>query len=152
MADILTKQDGAILHVTLNQPDRGNAVSDAMVAAYMGVHLWAAGVARAGTFEDQQALRHAMLAANLPGPGGPVRLDATTLCDAKYSRVAQVGADRRIAILWSSPAPWQPVTYPATRSRAQWDELIRGLHARWGGYWSNRELLRASLPDDLPRS
>ena len=32
MADILTKQDGQILRVTLNQPDRGNAVSDEMVA------------------------------------------------------------------------------------------------------------------------
>ena len=32
MPDILTKQDGAILHITLNQPDRGNAVSDEMVA------------------------------------------------------------------------------------------------------------------------
>ena len=35
MPDILTKQDGAILRVTLNQPERGNAVSDAMVAELM---------------------------------------------------------------------------------------------------------------------
>ena len=33
MPDILTKQDGPILRVTLNQPERGNAVSDQMVAA-----------------------------------------------------------------------------------------------------------------------
>jgi enoyl-CoA hydratase len=32
MPDILTKQDGPILRITLNQPDRGNAVSDDMVA------------------------------------------------------------------------------------------------------------------------
>jgi len=32
MPDILTQQDGPILRVTLNQPDRGNAVSDEMVA------------------------------------------------------------------------------------------------------------------------
>ncbi len=32
MPDILTKQDGPILRVTLNQPERGNAVSDEMVA------------------------------------------------------------------------------------------------------------------------
>ena len=32
MPDILTKQDGQILRVTLNQPERGNAVSDQMVA------------------------------------------------------------------------------------------------------------------------
>ncbi|HEX3938847.1 MAG TPA: enoyl-CoA hydratase/isomerase family protein [Xanthobacteraceae bacterium] len=32
MPDILTKQDGAILRITLNRPDHGNAVSDEMVA------------------------------------------------------------------------------------------------------------------------
>jgi len=32
MPDILTKQDGAVLRITLNVPDRGNAVSDEMVA------------------------------------------------------------------------------------------------------------------------
>ncbi|HZR61251.1 MAG TPA: enoyl-CoA hydratase/isomerase family protein [Xanthobacteraceae bacterium] len=32
MPDILTQQDGPILRVTLNQPERGNAVSDEMVA------------------------------------------------------------------------------------------------------------------------
>ena len=30
--DILTQQDGPILRITLNHPERGNAVSDDMVA------------------------------------------------------------------------------------------------------------------------
>jgi urea transport system substrate-binding protein len=126
-------------------------VSDAMVAAYMGVRLWVAAVARAGTFLDLAAVRQAMVASSLPGPGGPVQIDPTALCDSKYSRVAQVGQDRGIAILWSSPVPWAPVAYPATRTRAQWDALIQGLHARWGGHWSNREYLRTSGMDSLPR-
>ncbi len=37
MPDILTRQDGAILNVTLNQPERGNAVSDQMVAELTGI-------------------------------------------------------------------------------------------------------------------
>jgi enoyl-CoA hydratase len=37
MPDILNKQDGPILRVTLNQPDRGNAVSDQMVAELTGI-------------------------------------------------------------------------------------------------------------------
>jgi enoyl-CoA hydratase len=37
MADILTKQDGPILRLTLNQPDRGNAVSDQMVTELTGL-------------------------------------------------------------------------------------------------------------------
>ena len=35
--DILTKQDGPILRITLNQPDRGNAVTDDMVARLTGL-------------------------------------------------------------------------------------------------------------------
>ena len=37
MSDILTKQDGRILRITLNHPERGNAVSDAMVAELTGI-------------------------------------------------------------------------------------------------------------------
>jgi enoyl-CoA hydratase len=37
MPDILTKQDGPILRITLNQPERGNAVSDQMVADLTGI-------------------------------------------------------------------------------------------------------------------
>ena len=37
MPDILSKQHGQILHVTLNQPERGNAVSDVMVAELTGI-------------------------------------------------------------------------------------------------------------------
>ena len=37
MPDILTRQDGPILRITLNHPERGNAVSDAMVAELTGL-------------------------------------------------------------------------------------------------------------------
>ena len=37
MPDILTKQDGQILRITLNQPERGNAVSDQMVVELTGI-------------------------------------------------------------------------------------------------------------------
>jgi len=37
MTDILTEQDGPILRVTLHRPERGNAVSDQMVADLAGI-------------------------------------------------------------------------------------------------------------------
>jgi enoyl-CoA hydratase len=37
MSDILTKQDGRILRITLNHPERGNTVSDQMVAELTGI-------------------------------------------------------------------------------------------------------------------
>jgi urea transport system substrate-binding protein len=115
-------------------------VSDAMVAAYNGVHLWARAVARAGTaaLADQRAVRRALLAASVDSPSGPVRLDPDAQCDAKFARVAQIGPDRRIRIVWSTSGPVKPIAYPASRTRAQWNDLVDGLHRRWGGYWCNR--------------
>jgi enoyl-CoA hydratase len=40
--DILTRQDGPILHITLNRPERGNAVSDEMVSELTRLILGAA--------------------------------------------------------------------------------------------------------------
>ena len=37
MSDILIKHDGPILRIALNRPERGNAVSDEMVAELTGV-------------------------------------------------------------------------------------------------------------------
>jgi ABC-type branched-subunit amino acid transport system substrate-binding protein len=115
-------------------------ISDGMVAAYNGVHLWARAVSLGGpgVLEDLDALRRALLAVRLSGPCGPLVLDPVVQCDAKFARVAQVSADRRISILWSTPTAVKPVAYPATRSRGQWDDLVRGLQARWGGHWSSR--------------
>jgi urea transport system substrate-binding protein len=120
-----------------------------MVAAYMGVQLWAAAVTRAGTFEDLAAVRRALAALTLPGPGGAVKIDPATQCDAKFARIARVGADRSISIVWSSPLPYKPIAYPATRSRADWDALVATLHRRWGGHWSRR---RPTQLLDPPRS
>jgi urea transport system substrate-binding protein len=125
-------------------------VSDAMVAAYMGVRLWAAAVARARTFEDLPAIKRAMAELALPGPGGTVRIDPASQCDAKFARVAQVRDDRSISILWSSEDPETPVVYPATRSRARWDELIAGLHATWGGHWSTRAAIASGWEELQP--
>jgi urea transport system substrate-binding protein len=122
-----------------------------MVAAYMGVHLWAAAVRRAGTFEDLPAIRKAMAAIPaLSGPGGPVHIDRTAQCDAKYARVARVGDDRSINILWSSPHPEKPVVYPATRSRAEWNALIERFHAAWGGHWSSRAAIASGREELQP--
>ena len=72
-----TRENARFLARLADDPRLGDTpvVSDAMVAAYMGVHVWRAAVARAGTFEDQAAIRRAMVASSLPGPGGPVRID-----------------------------------------------------------------------------
>jgi urea transport system substrate-binding protein len=126
-------------------------VSDAMVAAYMGVRVWAAAVARARTFEDLRAIRQAMAALPaLRGPGGLVQIDPAAQCNAKYARVARVGDDRSINILWSSPSPEKPVVYPATRSRDQWNELIEKLHASWGGHWSKRAAIASGWEELQP--
>ena len=109
-------------------------VSGAMVAAYAGVQLWARAVERGGqrALDDLSAVRTAMTAVTLSGPGGPVKIDPVVQCDAKYARVAQVEREREIAIVWSSPAPIPPIAYPATRTRDEWDKLILSLREALG--------------------
>ena len=66
-----TRENARFLARIAADPRMGDSpvVSDAMVAAYMGVHLWRAAVARAGTFEDLASVRRAMVGSSLPGPG-----------------------------------------------------------------------------------
>ena len=147
-----TRENKRFLARTAQDPRLSNTpvVSDGMVAAYMGVRLWASAVTRAGTFEDVAAVRRAIDTLTLPGPGGPVKIDPAVQCDAKYARVAQVGDEGEITIRWSSEAPVKPIAYPPTRTRAEWEKLIQALHARWGGHWSMRRPALSSGPDSLP--
>ena len=124
-------------------------VSDAMEAAYLGVHVLARSVARAGTFEGAGAIRRALTSVRMKGPGGEVRMDPVAQTDAKFARIARVDRDRKLAVEWTSPAPIRPILYPGARTpgRVGTGRHLRALQDRWGGHWSNRES-SASTPFD----
>ena len=97
--------------------------SDAMAAAYEGVYLWAQGVRATGTFSPIK-LRHALRDQVLEGPTAPVRIDPSNGHAWRPYRLARLGNSNRIELIESSPQPLQPVLFPRTRTRTQWEALI----------------------------
>ncbi|HVW37610.1 MAG TPA: transporter substrate-binding protein, partial [Pirellulales bacterium] len=110
-------------------------VTDAMVAAYDGVMLWAAAVKEAESVEPKK-IRRAMLTERFDGPDGEVRLDPDTQHCYKTPRIGQVEADGQFKIVWTAPAPIEPEPYPPTRTAEEWRAFLHDLYTSWGGAWS----------------
>lgn len=110
-------------------------VTDAMVAAYDGVMLWAKAVNDAQSLEPKK-IRRAMLTQRFDGPDGEVRLDPDTQHCYKTPRIGQVEADGQFKIVWTAPAPIEPEPYPPTRTAEEWHAFLHDLYTSWGGAWS----------------
>jgi urea transport system substrate-binding protein len=112
-------------------------VTDAMVAAYDGVMLWAKAVEEAESLEPKK-IRRAMLTQRFNGPDGEVRLDADTQHCYKTPRIGQIASDGRFKIVWTAPAPIEPEPYSPTRTAEEWRAFLHDLYTSWGGAWSAR--------------
>lgn len=109
-------------------------ICDPMESGYIGVKLWAQGVAKAGSI-DPQTIRQAMLDQRLEAPEGKVRVDAETGHLWKVVRLGRVTPEGQFDIVWSSEAPVRPEPFPATRSRAEWAAFLADLYRGWGNRW-----------------
>jgi urea transport system substrate-binding protein len=88
-----------------------NAVtSDPMEAAYTGVHLWAAAVAKAGT-TDVEAVRKAAAGLTWDAPEGKVTIDGPTQHLYKTARIGVIQPDGLIKEVWNSGEPIKPDPY-----------------------------------------
>jgi urea transport system substrate-binding protein len=111
-------------------------VSDPMEAAYIAVHLWAQAVASAGS-DDVNAIRQAISDQSFNAPEGKVSIDAQTHHLSKFIRIGRVTENGRFSVVYCSDVPINPIPYPATRSKTDWDAVLNDLHLLWGGQWAN---------------
>ncbi|GAA2264279.1 urea ABC transporter substrate-binding protein [Streptomyces ruber] len=81
--------------------------SDPMEAAYLSVHLWAAMVEKAGSF-DAAAVRAASDGVAFDAPEGRVTVDGASQHVYKTARIGKVGADGLIEEVWNSGGPVRP--------------------------------------------
>ena len=109
--------------------------TDPMVAAYVGVKLWAQAVVEAGT-DDVKQVRAALKSQRLDGPAGLEWVDPATMHVAQTARIGRLQADGEFEIIWSSVTPVVPNPFPETRSRAAWEQLLDSLYKGWGGHWA----------------
>ncbi|WP_062214917.1 urea ABC transporter substrate-binding protein [Streptomyces sp. NBRC 109706] len=84
--------------------------SDPMEAAYTSVHLWAAMVEEAGSFEVAD-VRAAADGITFEAPEGTVTVDGETQHIHKTNRIGEIGADGLITEVWSSEGPIRPDPY-----------------------------------------
>ncbi|MFG3412822.1 urea ABC transporter substrate-binding protein [Streptomyces althioticus] len=84
--------------------------SDPMEAAYTSVHLWAAMVEKAGSF-DVDDVKAAADGITFDAPEGKVTVDGATQHVHKTARIGKVGANGLITEVWNSGAPIKPDPY-----------------------------------------
>ena len=113
-------------------------VSDAMVAAYNGVMIWAQAATEAETGDAKVVLEH-FDRQSLNAPEGIVTIDPESRVAWRPCLVGRIRADSQFDIVWSVSKPIHPETYIGTRLKVQWHTFQDELKAKWGGRWSSSE-------------
>ena len=122
--------------------------SDAIVAAYNSVKLWAQAVAEAGT-EATYDVRRSINRQSLDASEGVVSIDAETLHTWRPFYLGKIRGDAQFEVVWSLEKPVRPVPYPVLRSRAEWDAFVERLYTTWGSSDFNPQTLMES-PETKP--
>lgn len=110
-------------------------VTDPMVAAYNGMHLWALAV-QAAQSEDVDNIRREIVLQKFEGPEGLITIDPKTQNAKRYALIGEVNKHFEFDVAWTSPRPVDPQPYPPTRTPAEWDEFVRSVRTRYGHRWS----------------
>ncbi|MCP5005306.1 MAG: urea ABC transporter substrate-binding protein [Planctomycetes bacterium] len=117
-----------------NKYGADRVVSDPMEAGYFGVRLWELAVNEAGT-ADVDSVRTVIKRQSLKVPEGMVYLDPDNNHTWKTVRIGKIGWDGQFNIVWDSKRSMQPVPYPPSRSRHEWDQFLQRLFVKWDGKW-----------------
>jgi urea transport system substrate-binding protein len=113
----------------------GRVTSDAIVAAYNSVKLWAQAVYDAET-DQVAAVLKAVRRQSLDAPEGIISVDATTLHTWRPVYIGRIRGDGQFEVVWHSGKSVRPIPFPTSRPRASWEAFLDDLHRGWGG-WAN---------------
>ena len=109
--------------------------SDAIVAAYNSVLLWAQAVNEAETDEVAKVIP-AIRRQSLNAPEGIVTVDDETQHTWRPVYVGRIRGDGQFDVVWSSGKAVRPIPYPQSRLQSDWESFLEGLYRNWGG-WAN---------------
>ncbi|HEY8097922.1 MAG TPA: urea ABC transporter substrate-binding protein [Methylobacter sp.] len=99
------------------------ATSDAIEAAYVGVHLWAQAAQDAGSVEPGR-VNNAVLLQSFDAPSGIMSVDRATRHVWKRARIGKTEPDGQFKELQASPYPLRPEPFPSYRSNAEWQQVV----------------------------
>ncbi len=110
--------------------------TDMMVAAYVGVHLWAKAATAAGS-TDPATVRAAVGGMSYDGPTGRVTVDADTHHLWQPVRIAQVQPNGGLKLVYAVDGgrAVKPQLFPPTRTPAEWEQFLKELQVEYGGRW-----------------
>ena len=74
------------------------------------VYLWKAAVEKAGTYEDLDAVRDALIGIKLDAPQGPIEMYPNHHI-SQTVRIGEAKEDGQFEILWDSKTPVPPITW-----------------------------------------
>ena len=123
------------------------STSDAIVAAYNAVKLWAQAVEESGT-DATAEVRKAIQRESRNAPEGVVSVDWETLHTWRPFYLGKIRGDGQFEIVWALEKPVRPVPYPILRSRADWNTFVERLYTTWG----TSEFNPQTLTDPPPRA
>jgi urea transport system substrate-binding protein len=110
-------------------------VNDAMVTAYLGVHLWKQAVEAAGT-TDTEALRESLKKQKIQGPEALLTIDPATQHAWKIWRIGQVKeSDGAFHAIDAARMPVQPNPFPPGKTPKEWEKFVHNLYLSWGNHW-----------------
>ena len=109
-------------------------VTSAIEAAYTGVHLWAAAVAKAQN-TSPKAVRQALRGLTFNGPAGEVAVQGDSLHLERLMEVKQVSTKGALNTVHSSSRRLLANPFPDSRPRVVWEEFIQDLYRGWNSHW-----------------
>jgi urea transport system substrate-binding protein len=110
-------------------------------SAYVSLKMWAAAVERGGSASPRRVLR-ALRGLHYEAPSGPVHLDRSNHHLWRFMRVGRIDDSGRVAVVWESDSPLEPLSYPISGTQEEWDELLLNLNRKWRGNWAAPEAMR----------
>lgn len=114
---------------------KARVVSNPMIDAYTGVHLWAQAVKDANSPRPKEVLK-AIKKQSIAALDGAVYVDPQNNHIWKTVRIAKVRSDGQFDVVWSSQHPVRPIPYPLYRDVTEWEGYLQGLYEGWGNRWS----------------
>ncbi|MEM7589449.1 MAG: urea ABC transporter substrate-binding protein [Myxococcota bacterium] len=115
--------------------DEKLVVGDPMESAYSAVFLWAQSVQRSGTVNVAK-IHKAIRGQSYEAPHGVVHVDHQNGHTWKTVRIGKIQKNGQFNVVWSSQSPVQPIPYPPSRTKQQWQQFLHNLQKQWQGKWS----------------
>lgn len=110
--------------------------NDVISAAYNSVWFWSHAVAEAQV-TDVKAVRDAIKRQSLDAPEGIISIDPQTNHTWRPVYIGKARSDGQFDIKWTSEKPIRPIPYPITRTRDEWDGMLKSMFQGWKGSWAN---------------